>query len=146
MQREDAADSRISRTDGARFVAFDRVLDALATGPQWLIRPDVARAVSDVLVAGRCKGLYELGSWVLMPNHVHVILHPLVDLSRVFSGIKVTSAMAGQSTAGQNGCVPEQENNPVKAGLCREPVDWPFSSASAQYSADSRIPELAHAL
>jgi hypothetical protein len=79
-------------TEGAKFLAFDRVLDARATGPQRLILPDIARAVADVLFAGQQRGFYELGSWVIMPNHVHLIIYPLVDLSRVVSGIKVASA------------------------------------------------------
>jgi hypothetical protein len=61
-------------TEGAKFLAFDRVLDARATGPQWLIRPDIARAVIDVLFQGQDKGFYELGSWLVIPNRVHVLL------------------------------------------------------------------------
>jgi len=61
--------------EGAKFVAFDRVLDARATGPQWLMRPDVARIVVDALFDGRSRGFYELGSWVVMPNHVHLLLY-----------------------------------------------------------------------
>jgi hypothetical protein len=76
-------------TEGAKFVAFDRILDARATGPQWLFRRDIARTVVDVLFAGQEKGFYELGSWMVMPNHVHVLLFPVVDLCRVVSGIKV---------------------------------------------------------
>jgi putative transposase len=90
-------------TEGAKFVAFDRVLDARATGPQWLIRPDVARAVIDVLFAGQENGFYELGRWVVMPNHVHVLLFPVVDLCRVVSGIKVASAKAANGLLGRTG-------------------------------------------
>jgi hypothetical protein len=75
-------------TEGAKFAAFDRLLDARATGPQSLIRPDVAKAVASILFEGQALGFYELGSLVVMPNHVHVLLLPLIDLSRVVSGIK----------------------------------------------------------
>jgi REP element-mobilizing transposase RayT len=145
-QRKDAADSRIS---GARFVAFDRVLDARATGPDWLLRPDVAEAVVRAIFTGRDKGFYELGSWVVMPNHVHVLLRPLVELSRVVSGIKVSSARDAnrlldrtgafwsrdyferwiRDSGGEQRVVRYIENNPVKAGLCREAAGWRFSSA-----------------
>jgi REP element-mobilizing transposase RayT len=137
-------------SEGAKFVAFDRVLDARATGPQWLARHDVAQAVASTLSAGQQKGFYELGSWVVMPNHVHLLLCPLVDLSRVVSGIKVASAKEANRLLGRTGAfwskdyfdrwirdsVEEQrtihyiENNPVKAGLCREAAAWPFSSAT----------------
>jgi REP element-mobilizing transposase RayT len=136
-------------TEGAKFLAFDRVLDARATGPQWLILPDVARAVADSSIVGEQKGFYELGSWVIMPNHVHLIIYPLVDLSRVVWGIKVASAKevnrllrrAGtfwsrdyfdrwiRDSAEEQRIVRYIENNPVKAGLCIEAGAWPFSSA-----------------
>jgi len=77
-------------TEGARFLAFDKVLDARATGPQWLTRAGIARAVIGALYAGQQKGFYELGSWVVMPNHVHALICPVSDLSKIVSGIKVT--------------------------------------------------------
>lgn len=94
--------------EGAKFVAFDRVLDARATGPQWLGRPDVARAVMDELFAGGEKGFYELGSWVVMPNHIHVLLRPMLEVSSVVSGIKVTTARAANRLLGQDRGILEQ--------------------------------------
>jgi hypothetical protein len=79
-------------TEGARFLAFDKLLDARATGPQWLTRPGIARAVIGALFGGQDKGFYELGSWVVMPNHVHALICPVGDLSKIVSGIKVTGA------------------------------------------------------
>ena len=32
-------------SDGPKFVAFDRLLDAVSAGPRWLERPDIARIV-----------------------------------------------------------------------------------------------------
>jgi hypothetical protein len=46
--------------DGPKFVEFDRILDAVATGPRWLERPDIARAVVDVLLKGERESRYEL--------------------------------------------------------------------------------------
>lgn len=146
-------------TEGPKFVAFDRVLDARATGPQWLIRPDIAQVVSGALLAGQSKGFYELGSWVVMPNHVHALLRPLVDLSRVVSGIKVASAKTAnrllsrtgpfwsrdyfdrwiRDSAGEQRVIRYIENNSVKAGLCEEAAAWPFSSAGVRDAADSRM-------
>ena len=136
-------------SEGAKFVAFDRLLDAKKEGPQWLGRRDVAEAVIRSLLEGQCRGLYELGSWVLMPNHVHVLLFPLAEVPRVVSGIKRASATEANRLLGRTGAFwsrdyfdrwvrgreQEQriaryiENNPVKAGLCSSISDWPFSSA-----------------
>jgi len=123
----------------------------MTAGPQWLSRADVAQVVVCSLFAGQAKGFYELGSWVVMPNHIHALLCPLVDLSRVVSGIKIASAKEANRLLGRTGAfwsrdyfdrwmrnsAEEQrviryiENNPVKIGLCREAEDWPYSSAGA---------------
>jgi len=75
-----------------RILSLRQGFDARATGPQWLTCPGIARAVIRALYAGQQKGFYELGSWVVMPNHVHALICPVGDLSRIVSGIKVTSA------------------------------------------------------
>jgi REP element-mobilizing transposase RayT len=137
-------------TEGAGFLAFDKVLDARATGPQWLTRPGIARAVIGALYAGQRKGFYELGSWVVMPNHVHALICPVGDLSKIVSGIKVTSAKEANRLLNRTGAFRSRdyfdrcarnsaeerrimsyiENNPVKAGLCRDASAWAYSSAS----------------
>ena len=139
-------------TEGAKFAAFDRLLDARATGPQWLTRLEIAQSVIDVLLAGQRRGFFELGSWVVMPNHIHVLLDPSVEVSRIVSGVKASSAREANRILNRTGAfwsrdyfdrfvrdsADEQrivryiENNPVKAGLCHEPADWPFSSATAK--------------
>jgi hypothetical protein len=136
-------------TEGAKFAAFDRLLDARATCPQWLIRPEIAKAVASTLFAGQALGFYDLRSWVVMPNHVHALILPLIDLRRAISGIKVASAKSANRLLKRTGpfwsreyfdrCVRDSteeqrviryiENNPVKAGLCGEPSAWLFSSA-----------------
>jgi REP element-mobilizing transposase RayT len=97
-------------------------------------------------------GFYEIGSWVVMPNHIHALLCPLRDLSSVVSGIKVASAKEANRLLGRTGpfwsrdyfdrwmrnsaeekrVIRYIENNPVRAGLCREAEDWPYSSATAR--------------
>jgi len=124
-------------SEGAKFVALDRLLDARASGPDWLGRDDVAEAVASVLLAGPSLGFYELGSWVLMPNHVHVLMRPLVELERVVRGVKATSARAANRVLGRSGALWSRdyfdrqvrdsveearivryiEGNPVKAGV-----------------------------
>jgi REP element-mobilizing transposase RayT len=125
------------------------MLDARATGPKWLARPDIAIAVAEELAAGAVNGYYELGSWVIMPNHVHILLCPAVQISRIVSGIKATTARVANRLLNRTGpfwsrnyfdrwirdskeeqrVVRYIENNPVKAGLCADATAWPFSNA-----------------
>lgn len=64
-----------------------------------LSRPEAAQAFFTNLANGTLK-LYELGPWVTMPNHVHLILKPKLDdsgkpirLARVMQQIKGASAV-----------------------------------------------------
>lgn len=128
----------------------DRLLDAVATGPRWLKLPKVAEAVVKVLLEGERAGQYDLGAWVLMPNHLHVILRPHARLCAVVASIKARSAgeanrlldRRGQSfwardhfdrwirdRAGEQRVTAYIARNPVKAGLCACPEDWFWSSA-----------------
>ena len=59
-------------SDGPKFVELDQLLDAVSTGPRWLERRDVAGVVANALWKGVGESRYELGAWVLMPNHVHI--------------------------------------------------------------------------
>jgi putative transposase len=138
--------------DGPKFVEFDRLLDAAPTGPRWLERPDIARIVVNALWKGERESRYELGAWMLMPNHIHVALRPLGDhdLASTVRGIKGSSAHEANRLLNRIGSpfwakdyfdtrirgrdhegrvATYIENNPVKAGLCGCAEDWPWSSA-----------------
>jgi putative transposase len=85
-----------------------------------------------------------------MANHVHVLLTPIWELARITQGLKGFTAHEInrlQNEVGRTFWVDESydhwarddeelariivyiENNPVKAGLCGPPEDWPWSSA-----------------
>ena len=65
-------------TEGQRFAIADREMDLAATGPTWLKVPEVARAVADVFFLFASKWqIYDLFNWVIMSNHVHLLLQPL---------------------------------------------------------------------
>jgi putative DNA methylase len=136
-------------TEGAKFLQADKLLDATATGPRWLLNPEIAEAVARILLSGEVDGRYELGPWVLMPNHVHMIIRPRLDLPKAISWIKACTARDANCLLNRTGRqfwardyfdrwirnrYEEQriENyisqNPVKAGLCATPEDWPWSS------------------
>jgi len=136
-------------TRGAAFVAGDRLLDAAPSGPRWLAEPDVAAIVAKVLREGAAEGRYDLASWVLMPNHVHLLLTPGDALPRQIARIKGRTAFEANRILKRSGSfwakdyfdrwirdrnewekvVRYVEQNPVKAGLCKAPEDWEWSSA-----------------
>ncbi len=141
---------KLKEDPGKQFLAADRRLDAAATGPRWLSDPEVAGYVVDTLIRGRELNHYFLHAYVVMSNHVHVLLDPLVPLRRITGGIKGVSARDANGTLGRTGKPFWQdesfdhwvrneaqfervrtyiERNPVKAGLVARPEDWKWSSA-----------------
>lgn len=120
----------------------------------WLKNAQVAACVSEILLAGMSRwGFYELYAWVVMANHVHVLLRPLVPLHKALMNIKSASARAANAALGRTGMPFWQDesydhwvrsdrerssivryihNNPVNAGLVGEPEEWPWSSAGWQ--------------
>jgi putative DNA methylase len=94
---------------------------------------------------------HRLISWVIMPNHIHVLLKPREghELSAIMHSIKSYSASKANKLLGRKGrfwqmdyfdrfirnhehfenTVNYIEMNPVKAGLCKRPEDWEFGSA-----------------
>jgi REP element-mobilizing transposase RayT len=126
-------------------------LDA-GVGNCWLLQPEIAdlaaRAVN--FFAG---DRYELHAWVVMPNHVHVVVRPYTGhtLSRILHSWKSYSANEANKLLQQTGKLFWQKesydhwirddterarlcayvtNNPVKSRLCARPEDWPWSSAN----------------
>jgi len=67
---------------GKAFVAIDRELDRAAAGPRWLEDERIAQCVADALQFGEWQlRLYDLRAWVLMVNHVHILIHPQATLA-----------------------------------------------------------------
>ncbi len=131
----------------------EKYLDA-GHGSCWLRLPEIASIVSNSLLFHH-HSKYDLHSWVIMPNHVDVLLTPLAGfhLDQVEHSIKSYSANEANKLLGRKGqfwaieCFDRYirdsrhfntviryiENNPVKAGLCRRTQDWPFSSAAEKW-------------
>jgi REP element-mobilizing transposase RayT len=144
-------------TAGAAFVALDRQLDRAASGPLWLKNAQVAECVSQVLLSGMSQWrFYELLAWVVMANHVHVLLRPLIPLRKALMNVKSGSARGANIVLGRTGKPFWQDEsydhwvrndrernsiiryihfNPVAADLVTEPEDWPWSSAGRQRTA-----------
>ncbi len=131
-------------------------------GDAILAEPACASMVQNKLVESHTVS-YKLIAWVVMPNHVHVMarLFEGVSLTPVVQKWKGASAIEINRHLRRSGKVWEADyydrfirdenhlhdaiayirNNPVKAGLCAKPEDWPFSSAGVSWSADFSPPE-----
>jgi putative transposase len=106
--------------------------------------------VLDVFLRGDGK-LFELLALVVMPDHVHVALNPgdmdgQVSLPEILQAIKSTSSHRINKELGHRGTVWQQESfdralrqeeqlggkieyillNPVRAGLVRDPMAYPW--------------------
>jgi putative transposase len=144
---------RPTKTDpGKAFVEMDRELDRATFGASWLKITGVAAAVEDALHFGeRQLKLYSPIAHVITPNHVHVVLQPDAELSRITKSIKGFTARKCNEILGRTGerfwqdesydhwvrsdrelqkIIAYIERNPVGVGLVDSIEDWPWSSAS----------------
>ena len=137
-------------TSGEAFVAMDRLLDQARSGPMFLKQPDVAQLVMASIHCGAEIGHYEMHAWAIMPNHVHLLFTPHVNVSRLLGSLKGASAKRANLLLGRTGRPFWQdesydhlvrndeelrriqryiENNPVLAGLAIRPEEYSWSSA-----------------
>jgi hypothetical protein len=98
---------------GQAFAWVDRGLDATRCGPVYLRQEAVARLVVNSIRRGVELGHYLLHAFVVMPNHVHVLLTPRVPPSRRERGARLSvverrgEAVAGlreESRSGKQDC------------------------------------------
>lgn len=76
-------------TAGERFRRIDKEPDAARTGPHWLKMPRIAESVVQLIRKGeRELGYFALHAFVVMPNHVHLLLAPKIELRRIMNGLK----------------------------------------------------------
>jgi REP element-mobilizing transposase RayT len=76
-------------SSGRAFLALDRLLDGGRTGPLYLARPEVASLVVEAIrfregALAHCR----LHAWVVMANHVHLLITPLVAVSQIMQSLK----------------------------------------------------------
>jgi putative transposase len=140
-----------NQSAGKIFLAFDRELDKAATGPRWLEDEQVSQCIVNSLqYCEQQLGLYQLRAWVLMVNHVHILIHPETKLTRITKAVKNFSAREANLILGRTGqrfwqdesydhwvrsveelekIVRYIEENPVAAGLVERASEWRWSSA-----------------
>jgi REP element-mobilizing transposase RayT len=132
------------------FPKVEHYLDK-ATGECWLRQPEIAGLVADAIRFFEGKR-YLLQAWVVMPNHIHVVLWPMPShtLSSIVQSWKRFTARQANRVLNRSGqafwqpesfdhwirndeehgrCCRYVVYNPVKARLCAAPEDWKWSSA-----------------
>jgi REP element-mobilizing transposase RayT len=130
---------------------MDRLLDGVRAGPFHLRRPEVARMVVEALrYHEQDMAHYQLHNYVVMPNHVHILITPLAPVPKVMQSLKRFTGLEGNRILGVAGRPFWQdesydrlvrdgkeferiaryiEMNPVVADLAAAPEEFPWSSA-----------------
>ena len=134
------------------FVRLDDWLDKATKGPEWLRQPIAQISVHQ----GERLEHYRLDAWVVMSNHVHILIEPNKPLSEITRAIKVLTARRANQILDRTGqpfesdpSITDQrpsqaknrryiEYNPVKAGLVARPEDYRWSSGSGAPACNSR--------
>ncbi len=148
------SDTDPEASPGERFRLLDAALDSAKSGPLWLADPEIAGYAEYPIWRGAELGRYDLHAYVLMPNHVHVLLDPCLPLAKISGVIKGVAARDANATLGRSGKPFWQDEsfdhwvrnsaeferirryiewNPVRAGLVARPEDWKWSSAGSPY-------------
>ena len=71
----------------------DRQLERTSAGYFWLRQPQVAECVSETIREGaQVRSLYELVAFVVMPNHVHLLINPGATAPKITQFVKGVSA------------------------------------------------------
>src|SRR5215831_9136510 len=82
----------------------DEGLDRSASGPFWLRDPGIADMVEDALLYGEAtRRFYTLHGWVIMPNHVHVVLEPHTPLPTIMRWLKGRTGRQANRRLGRSG-------------------------------------------
>ena len=127
-------------------------------GPMYLRQPEIAQIVTNSIRKGVDLGHYKLHAYVVMANHVHLLIQPTIAPDRLLRSLEGSTAREANRLLDRTGEPFWQkesydhwvrntkeflkikayiENNPVKAGLVRDARDFPWSSAGVEMSLDA---------
>jgi putative transposase len=134
------------------FKKTDAILDRAESGPVWLRNPHVADRFVSRLHKGHAElHHYDLHAYAVMPNHIHVLLTPIIEPRRLMKALKGVTAREANRVLRRTGKPFWQdesfdhwlrnevefieirkyiEQNPATSGLVERPEDWPWSSAT----------------
>jgi REP element-mobilizing transposase RayT len=137
----------------AWFSKYDDYLDHALSGDLHLKNPQIADMVADS-IRFREEKTYDLISYCIMFNHVHLVCTPLLKEKEIYFGLaeilhslKRHTAQEANKILQRNGAFWQDESydhfirneselertvkyvlyNPVKANLVKEPTDWKWS-------------------
>ena len=80
------------------FVAQDRALEK-QSGTRWLSYPPIAQTVARAILIGEVeRQFYELSAWVVMPNHVHLLILPRTSVSVLMRWLHFGRTSPGTTT------------------------------------------------
>ncbi len=137
--------------DRRRRIELEAYLDK-GRGSCVLAQSDIAKIVEDSLLFRHGQD-YELLSWVVMPNHVHILfkvfdvpMSVLIDAWKGYSAKKANKILGRKGKFWQDGYWDTYmrnenhvakarryiTNNPLKAGLINKGEDWPWVSTRFQ--------------
>jgi REP element-mobilizing transposase RayT len=133
---------------------MDRLLGEARSGPQFLRQSEIASLVIEAIhFAEQPLGRYDLHSYVVMPNHVHLLVTPKADVSKLLRSLKGFTARRANQFLRRAGKAFWQEEsydhwvrndeeferitryivfNPVRAGLVATPEDYPWSGGAVR--------------
>lgn len=140
---------------------YERLLDKAETGPTWLRQKDVAEIVQRALHYYD-KQRYDLYSYSIMPNHVHLVFRHLTQkgkteykypITSILQSIKSYTALQCNKILERKGTFWQAEsfdrvirdqdeleniigyvlNNPVKANFVYHWQDWPYSYCTTKF-------------
>jgi REP element-mobilizing transposase RayT len=145
-------EKRLKNLDDEYYQKIHNYLDQ-SYGNCWLSRSDIASIV-DATIRRFNNLRYELFVWTIMPNHVHTLfgLLPGFTVSSIMHSWKSYTAHRANELLNTTGEFWQREyfdrlvkserqleftlryilNNPVKAGLCKEIFQWPWTGCSEE--------------
>jgi putative transposase len=136
-------------SNGEAVVRMERYLDTTLAGPMLLKDKRVAQIVAQSLFTGQDQGHYILHAYVIMANHVHILMTPLMYPSQLLGSLKGATSREANRILGRTGepfwqheshdhWVRDEEeferirqyieNSPVRVSLDAEPSLYRWSS------------------
>jgi putative DNA methylase len=140
-------------TSGEAFAAFDRLLDETREGTRYLAQPRIADMVVEAIQYNSAMlKHYQVHAFLVMPNHVHLLVTPSIALPKLTRSLKGITAKRANEMLGLTGSPFWQDEsydrllrnqaeldrvrkyielNPVRAGLVSEAAEYRWSSGWA---------------